>query len=79
LKLYHYTDESNIASILSGGLRPNKMGVVYLTPCINKLKGFGNALLEVETGDIKLTCFEDCEDWEVLCWGQIATEHIRVI
>jgi RNA:NAD 2'-phosphotransferase (TPT1/KptA family) len=75
--LYHYTKKENLESILLNGLRPSELGIVYLTPSPEKLKGFGDILLEVETGDLKLTCFEDCEDWEVLCWGSIGPEQIK--
>jgi hypothetical protein len=54
------------------------MGIVYLTPDPEKLKGSGDVLLEVETEGLKLTCFEDCADWEVLCWGRIPSDRIRI-
>ena len=77
--LYHYTNKENIKSILLEGLKPNRTGIVYLAPDVEKLRGFGDAILEVETGDLKLTNFEDCGDWEILCWGKIAPHHITVI
>ena len=62
-----------------GGLIPNSLGIVYLTPDPAKIKGFGNVLLKIDTGNLRLTAFEDCEDWEVLCWGQIPSRNITGI
>jgi hypothetical protein len=53
------------------------MGLVYLSPI--KDADFGPVLLQVETGDLKLTAFDDCKDWEVLCWGSILPEDIWLI
>ena len=78
MKLYHGTDSKNIDSILREGLRPNNIGIVYLSPKFGQAKRWGNVILEVETGDLRLTAFEDCTDWEVLCWGRIPPENIRV-
>ena len=77
MKLYHWTKPKNVASILSKGLKPNGMGIVYLTPQPDKWHPDGEVCLEVETGDLKLTAFEDCSDWEVLCWGKIPPEQIE--
>lgn len=75
--LYHQTKAENIESILKIGLMPNKIGIVYLSPRNNL--NFGDTTLEVETGDNKLTAFDDCKDWEVLCWGKIEPFNIRVL
>ena len=77
--LYHYTNKENLDSILLIGLNPSRIGIVYLTPDPKKTKGYGNILLEVETKDLELTCFEGCEDWEVLCWGHIPPEDIKQV
>ena len=74
--LYHQTSRANIESILKDGLHGNSTGIVYLSPL--KDAGFGEVTLEVETGDNELTAFEDCRDWEVLCWGRIPPENIKV-
>ena len=76
MKLYHRTKREFIASILRYGLITSSLGIVYLSPIINV--GFGDTLLEVETGELKLTAFEDCREWEVLCWGQIPPQDIKV-
>ena len=55
---------------------PNGLGIVYLSPQNNL--GFGDITLEVETGDNKLTAFDDCKKWEVLCWGKIEPFNIRI-
>lgn len=78
MKLYHGTDSKNIDSILREGLKPNGLGIVYLSPTLEQCTT-GNTILEVETGDLRLTAFEDCSDWEVLCWGKIPPENIRVV
>ncbi|MBW1959648.1 MAG: hypothetical protein JRI63_14180 [Deltaproteobacteria bacterium] len=77
MKLYHGTPQKNIPSIMRGGLSPNGIGIVYLTPDINVAQKYGVPLI-VETGDLKLTAFEDCSDWEVLCWGRIKPENISL-
>ena len=58
------------------GLVPNGIGIVYLSPKSDL--NFGNITLEVETENTKLTAFDDCRDWEVLCWGSIEPENIRI-
>lgn len=73
MKLYHYTLNRNIKSIFDKGLKPNKLGIVYLCPNYDEVSKIiasskYDTILEVETGDLKLTSFEDCRDWEVLCW-----------
>ena len=74
--LYHQTKVENIEPILKMGLIPNGIGIVYLSPLKNV--GFGEATLEVETGDNRLTAFDDCKEWEVLCWGKIEPSRIRI-
>ena len=77
MKLYHQTKIKNIESILKIGLIPNKIGIVYLSPR-NDLN-FGDVTLEVETGDNRLTAFDDCKEWEVLCWGRIEPSNIKIL
>ncbi len=55
---------------------PNIIGIVYLSPYLQK--DYGEIVLEVETGNNKLTAFEDCREWEVLCWGKILPENIKI-
>ncbi len=78
MKLYHWTKRENIPTILKEGLKPNGLGIVYLTPSPEKWKPDGEVCLKVETGVLKLTAFEDCSDWEVLCWGKISPFNIAV-
>ena len=77
MKLYHQTKAKNVESILKIGLIPDRIGIVYLSPR-NDLN-FGDITLEVETGDNKLTAFDDCKEWEVLCWGKIEPSNIKVL
>ena len=75
--LYHWIKKENLESILDTGLRPSGFGIVYLTP--RHEFWHGEVCLEVETGALKLTAFEDCRSWEVLCWGHIPPENIRAL
>ena len=75
--LFHQTKKPNVKSIMKNGLMPNSMGIVYLSPRNNL--SFGGTTLEVETGNNRLTAFDDCKDWEVLCWGKIEPHNIKVI
>ena len=79
--LYHGINKLNLESIEQNGLRPSGLGIVYLSPKPREAFKFGGGelLLEVETGDLKLTAFEDCCDWEVLCWGHIKPSNIKQI
>lgn len=80
MKLYHSTSRANWKSIKTEGLKPNSIGIVYLSPSLEKaILWNGQVLLEVETGDLELTAFEDCSKWEVLCWGKIPPEQIKVL
>lgn len=76
MKLYHWTKAENLESILREGLRPSGLGIVYLTP--KPENWHGEVCLEVETGDLRTTAFEDARSWEVLCWGHIPPENIKV-
>ena len=75
MKLYHWTKKEHLKSIFKKGLICNGFGIVYLTP--DPKNKFGDVLLEVETGKLKLSSFDDCKDWEILCWGNIPTENIK--
>ena len=78
MKLYHGTDSKNLSGIFDEGLKPNHIGIVYLSPTLEKCN-WGDSILEVETGDLRLTAFEDCSDWEVLCWGKVLPHNIKQI
>ena len=80
MKLFHSTKKENLKSILKKGLIPSGLGIVYLAPTLESAyKTEGRVILEVETGNNKLSSFEDCKDWEILCWGAIPPENIRVV
>lgn len=79
--LFHRTKSKAVPGILREGLRPNAIGIVYLSPKRDGSRPLqeGETLLAVTIRDQRLTAFEDCADWEVLCWGSIPPEDIRVI
>ena len=77
MKLYHWTKRKNLKSIRENGLIGNSSGIVYLTPKPEKWRG--EICLEVETKNLKLTAFEDCKEWEVLCWGNIKPKNIKLL
>lgn len=74
MKLYHGTNWEAWQHIQTEGLRPRipksegGWGLVYLAPTAESAECWGEVILEVETGDLRLTAFEDCKEWEVLCW-----------
>lgn len=77
MKLYHSTNHFNILSIFRDGLLPNEIGIVYLSP--GPQRDYGDVILEVETGANRLTAFDDCREWEVLCWGRIPPRGVKEI
>jgi len=79
MKLFHGTSKANWEKIKKEGLKPSRIGIVYLSPDRKAANDFGGkeVLLEVETGNTKLTAFDDCKDWEVLCWGHIPPDKIK--
>ena len=80
MKMYHSTPKENIKSIREKGLIPNGMGIVYLSPTLKKVyRGKDRVILEIETGNNRLSAFEDCKEWEVFCWGKIPPEKIKIV
>lgn len=76
--LYHNTKLEFLPSIFRYGLTPtHKEWCVYLAPTKNN--NFGEVTLEVETNDLKLTAFDECKSWEILCWGYIPPENIKLV
>ncbi len=76
--LFHATSRDNLPSILETGLRPSRLGIVYLSPNPELAANFGDAVLEVAVPEeLSLTAFDDCEEWEVLCWGHIPAECVK--
>jgi len=74
IPLYHYTRNKNLKSIFIEGLKPNKLGVVYLCPTLEEAEKviasteYEN-IIEVDVSGYKLTAFDDCREWEILCWA----------
>jgi RNA:NAD 2'-phosphotransferase (TPT1/KptA family) len=82
MKLYHGTQDWRITNIMREGLKPNNIGIIYLAPSIEESRQWGDGtVLEVETGDLHLTAFDDCKEWEILCWTQkpIAPDKLKEI
>lgn len=81
MKLFHGTSKVAWEKIKNEGLKPSRIGIVYLSPDRKAADDFGGneVLLEVETSDTKLTAFDDCKEWEVLCWGHIPADKIKLL
>lgn len=79
--LFHATSKLAWEKIKVEGLRPSRIGIIYLSPNPKVIDWFGGSevLLKVETGENKLTAFDDCKEWEVLCWGPIPTDAITLL
>lgn len=74
--LYHHTRAENLANILKIGLIGNGSGIIYLTPINTPI--FGDTILKVNVEGLRLTAFDDCKDWEVLCWDEIQPSRVRI-
>lgn len=80
--LYHGTTPEALPGILREGLRPKRKGrCSYLSPKPEAASCFGQGvLLQVDVPKrVPLSAFEDCEDWEVLCWGTVPPSRITVL
>lgn len=80
MKLYHSTLKENISSILKEGLKPSKIGIVYLSESPNSWwTDHEHTILEVDMTNYqgKLTTFGISDLDEILCWGFIEPERIR--
>lgn len=77
--LYHSTKAENIPSILREGLKSNGFGIVYLAPTLESVYKENRVILEVNPIGNELSSFEDCMDWEVLCWGKIEADKIKIV
>ena len=75
--LYHWTQKGNIDSIMRQGLKTSSFGILYLSPI--RTYNCGDTLLAVEIKDEKLTSFDNCQDWEVLCWDAVPPEQIHIL
>lgn len=86
MKLYHGTSWEAWQHIQAEGLQSRipksegGWGLVYLAPTAESAERWGEVVLEVETGDLRLTAFEDCKGWEVLCWTEngIPPEQVQL-
>lgn len=77
--LYHGTHPENIPSILAYGLRTNELGWCYLTPSLEEARQYGGAVLVIDPPEnVRLGSLEDCEGWEVLCFGTVPPDRILV-
>jgi len=76
MRLFHGTTAAAWERIKVQGLRGNGWGLVYLTPLVEEAECHGGIVLEVETGELRLSALEDCKEWEVFCWGDIPPEQI---
>jgi len=85
MKLYHGTNQEAWQHIQVKGLQSRipkaegGWGLIYLSPTIELATHWGDVILEVETGDLQLSSFDDCEDWEILCWGEISPKQVTRI
>lgn len=81
--LYHWTNKENLNAILKEGIKVNGMGIIYLTKFYDKWKFLHNRgiLFKVKVPNkIRLSTFEEYKDGtEILCWGNIPKENIKVI
>ncbi len=68
--LYHGTSRGNVRSIMQEGLRPTYLGnsIICMSPKPDIAKNFGEVVLEINTEGYKISCFDDCEDWERFVW-----------
>ncbi len=80
--LYHTTLKENVASILKHGLQPSKFGIVYLS---EKPDSWWNnseyVTFEVDMTNCKhkLTTFNEPDLDEILCWGKIEPDSLKVL
>ncbi len=78
--LYHGTTAERARRILEEGLRVNGGGWCYLSPTPASALQFGPTVLQVLVPNgVRLSAFEDCSDWEVLCWAPIPPECVSLL
>ena len=81
-KLYHTTLKKNIDSIKEKGLLAKGLGIVYLSEKPDSWwQGEQNCTFEVNIKDIenKLTTFNEHDLDEVLCWGNIEPNRLKLL
>ena len=82
MKLYHTTLKSNIKSIQERGLIPSSIGIVYLSEKPQSWwQGEEYVTLEVNMDGVlhKLTTFNDPNLDEILCWGRIEPQRLKLL
>lgn len=81
MKLYHTTLKKNKDSIVKKGLIPSKIGIVYLSEKPNSWwQGDEYVTFEVDIKNTdKLTTFNEPGLDEILCWGKIEPNRLRLI
>lgn len=82
MKLYHTTLKSNLDSIIKKGLIPSKIGIVYLSEKPNSWwQGKEYITLEIDMigSKNKLTTFNNPDLDEILCWGNIEPNRIKIL
>ena len=81
MKLYHTTLKENKDSILEKGLIPSKMGIIYLSEKPDSWwQDEDHITFEVDIKNTdKLTTFNEPDLDEVLYWGNIGPERIKLM
>ena len=81
-KLYHTTLKKNIDSIKEKGLLAKGLGIVYLSEKPDSWwQGEQYCTFEVNIKDMenKLTTFNEPDLDEVLCWGNIEPNRLKLL
>ena len=81
MKLYHTTLKKNKDSILKKGLLASRIGIVYLSEKPNSWwQGEDYITFEVDIKNTdKFTTFNEPNLDEILCWGNIGPEKIKLM
>jgi len=78
--LYYITNKKNLYSIMKNGIEPDKDGKIHLTSDYHLFELKKNdIILEIDTKDSAITCFDDCNEKDILCWGKIEPNNINKI
>ncbi len=78
--LYHGTAPENVTSIMQDGLEPKYLGgsIVCMSPKAEIAGNFGEVVLAVDVRGYKISCFDDCEEWERFVWTTKAIPPSRI-
>ncbi|KKM70532.1 hypothetical protein LCGC14_1439710 [marine sediment metagenome] len=81
--LYHATTPENAKSIMTEGLKPTYMGnsIICMSPTPEAAMNFGDVVLRVDTSGYKISCFDDCVEWERFVWrdAPIPPDRITIV